>query len=66
MTYTRDSVINLLAALPNSKRKSITPDRGKEFSKHREVTQYLDNIPFYFADSHAHGKEEQMKIQMDY
>lgn len=51
--HVRDSVINLLAPLPKSKRKSITPDRGKEFSKHREVTQHLDKIPFYFADPHA-------------
>lgn len=51
--HVRDSVVHLLAPLLKSKRKSITPDRGKEFSKHREVTQHLDNIPFYFADSHA-------------
>lgn len=31
--HVRDSVIKLLASLPKSKRKSITPDRGKEFSK---------------------------------
>uniref|UniRef100_UPI000D30D23B IS30 family transposase n=1 Tax=Metasolibacillus meyeri TaxID=1071052 RepID=UPI000D30D23B len=49
----RDSVIKLLSALPKNKRKSITPDRGKEFSKHREVTNQLDKIPFYFADPHA-------------
>ena len=51
--HVRDSVINLLAPLPKSKRKSITPDRGKEFSKYREVTQHVDQIPFYFADPHA-------------
>lgn len=51
--HVRDSVVHLLAPLLKSKRKSITPDRGKEFSKHWEVTQHLDNIPFYFADSHA-------------
>lgn len=46
----RDSIIYLLAVLPKSKRKSTTPNRGKEFSNHREVTQYLDKISFYFAD----------------
>lgn len=51
--HVRDSIIQLLAALPKSKRKSMTPDRGKEFSKHQEVTQQLDNMPFYFADPHA-------------
>ncbi|WP_114603114.1 IS30 family transposase, partial [Staphylococcus sp. EZ-P03] len=32
---------------------SITPDRSKEFSKHPEITSELDNIPFYFLDSHS-------------
>ena len=51
--HVRDSIIDLLSAVPKNKRKSITPDRGKEFSKHREVTEQLDSIPFYFADPHA-------------
>ena len=51
--HVRDSIIHLLADLPKNKRKSITPDRGKEFSKHREVTQCLDKIPFYFAGPHS-------------
>ena len=46
-------MINLLAGLPKHKRKSITPDLGKEFSKHREVTKHLNGIPFYFADPHS-------------
>ena len=46
-------MINLLAGLPKRKRKSITPDRGKEFSKHRKVTKHLNGIPFYFADPHS-------------
>ncbi|KXT59135.1 IS30 family transposase [Lactococcus sp. DD01] len=32
--------------------KTITPDRGKEFSKHPEVTEQL-HIPFYFPDAHT-------------
>lgn len=51
--HVRDAVLHLLASLPKNKRKSITPDRGKEFSRHREVTEILDEIPFYFADPHA-------------
>ena len=27
---------------------SITPDRGKEFSKHAEVTEALNGVRFYF------------------
>ncbi|MGX7334230.1 IS30 family transposase, partial [Enterococcus alcedinis] len=64
--HVSDSIIHLLDVLPKNKRKSITPDRGKEFSKHREVTQQLDKIPFYFADPHALGNEEQTKTSMGY
>ena len=28
-------------------------DRGKEFAKHGSVTQVLNGLPFYFADSHT-------------
>ena len=31
---------------------SITPDRGKEFSKHTEVSAALDNVQFYFPQPH--------------
>ena len=33
--------------------KSITPDRGKEFSKHSEITKALNGVPLYFPDPHA-------------
>ncbi|MBQ0139675.1 MAG: IS30 family transposase [Kurthia sp.] len=49
----RDTITELLLSVSKNKRKSITPDRGKEFSKHKEVTEKLDSIPFYFADPHA-------------
>ena len=49
----RDSIIELLSSISKNKRKSITPDRGKEFSKHREVSNHLGSIPFYFADPHS-------------
>lgn len=48
-----DKMIDLLAPLPKEKRKTITPDRGKEFATHASVTKELDGIPFYFSDPHA-------------
>ncbi len=32
--------------------ESITPDRGKEFSKHTKVTEELDEVQFYFPRPH--------------
>ena len=48
-----EKMIALLFALPKKKLKSITPDRGKEFSKHSSVTQALNGLQFYFPDPHA-------------
>lgn len=48
-----DKMISLLSSLPKKKRKTITPDRGKEFSKHALVTKALGGLPFYFPDPHA-------------
>ena len=31
---------------------SVTPDRGKEFAKHQEVTKKLEGLPFYFPLPH--------------
>ncbi len=50
---TAEMMIDLLSALPKKKRKTITPDRGKAFSKHAQVTQALNDLPFYFPDPHA-------------
>lgn len=47
-----DQMVTLLSALPKKKRKTITPDRGKEFSQHALVTESL-HLPFYFPDPHA-------------
>lgn len=38
----------IIHALKGQPLKSITPDRGKEFSKHKEVTDALDKVQFYF------------------
>ncbi len=48
-----DEMISLLSALPEKKRRSITPDRGKEFSRHSSVTTALNGLQFYFPDPHA-------------
>lgn len=47
-----DKMITLLSALPKKKRRTITPDRGKEFSNHTLVMESL-KLPFYFPDPHA-------------
>ena len=48
-----DEMIALLSALSKKKRRTITPDRGKEFSRHASVTKALDGLQFYFPDPHA-------------
>lgn len=52
-TLVADEIIALLSALPKKKRRTITPDRGKEFSKHTSVTKTLNGLQFYFSDPHA-------------
>jgi len=47
-----DKMVELLKQLPSDKVKTITPDRGKEFANHGQVTQET-GIPFYFPDPHA-------------
>ena len=45
--YVNNALIKLLSFLPLC---SITPDRGKEFAKHAEVTRVL-NVDFYFPQA---------------
>lgn len=42
----------MIEALKGQPLESITPDRGKEFSKHAEVTEALDKVQFYFPKPH--------------
>lgn len=49
----RDGMIALLSALPPSMVRSVTPDRGKEFAFHTQVSEALDGLPFYFPAPHA-------------
>lgn len=50
--YVKAKLVELLKRLPEEQRLTITPDRGKEFAQHAEVTKELA-IPFYFPDPHA-------------
>lgn len=47
------AMVELLGALPPEKRKTVTPDRGREFARYQAVEQALTGITFYFADPHA-------------
>ena len=42
----------ILKAVRGHKVRSITPDRGKEFAKHAEITEALDGVKFYFPLPH--------------
>ncbi|MHC1722910.1 MAG: IS30 family transposase [Aminipila sp.] len=44
-----DKMINMLSGQPI---KTITPDRGKEFAQHANITMALGGIPFYFTAPH--------------
>ena len=33
--------------------KSVTPDRGTEFTLYREISKALRGLPFYFADPYC-------------
>lgn len=47
------AMIEELSQLPKEKVRSITPDRGHEFSDHAAVTAAIHQVPFYFADPYA-------------
>lgn len=46
-------MIDLLSAQPAVFLKTLTPDRGMEFGKHRLVTAALGGIQFFFADPYS-------------
>ena len=48
-----NAMIQMFHPLPEEKVRSITPDRGHEFSDHAKVTKALHQVPFYFADPHS-------------
>lgn len=39
-------------ALAGRPLETVTPDRGKEFANHREVSGALGGVPFYFCQPH--------------
>lgn len=48
----RDALLAVIRSLPAGFVKSFTPDRGKEFAKHAEVTA-ATGVEFYFPPPHA-------------
>ena len=49
----KDTIISLFKAVPPDMLKTITSDRGKEFSRHAEITEELNDTQFYFPQPHA-------------
>lgn len=49
----KEKMIDLFHSIEPNQLKSITPDRGKEFAKHGEITDSLNQVRFYFPDPHA-------------
>jgi IS30 family transposase len=47
-----EAMIKMLSTLPPKWVQTITPDRGKEFAAHPEVTTALDGVQFYFPPPH--------------
>ena len=42
----------IIHMLKDSRAKTITPDRGKEFSQHEEISKALNDVQFYFPEPH--------------
>lgn len=47
-----EAMIRMLSSLPSEWVHTITPDRGKEFAGHPEVTEALNGVQFYFPPPH--------------
>ena len=43
----------LLSSLPVDKAKTVTPDRGREFAAHGDVSRALKHVSFFFADPYS-------------
>lgn len=48
-----DKMIFIFSGIPKKRVKTITPDRGKEFAKHKDVTSAINGVQFYFPDPHS-------------
>ncbi len=53
-------IFNMLSQLPYKKRKSITFDNGKEFTKHGLLKNHL-NVRTFFCDKHAPWQKGQVE-----
>ena len=42
----------IIHMLKDGQPKTITPDRGKEFSRHEEISKALNDVQFYFPEPH--------------
>lgn len=42
----------MIACLKDAPCYTITPDRGKEFARHEEISEALNGVPFYFPEPH--------------
>lgn len=52
--YVKEALVKLLSPyVSTNKLRSITPDRGKEFTSHAWVSEQLNQTPFYFANAHS-------------
>lgn len=51
--FVKNGIIELLGSLPKETVRSVTPDRGKEFAHHAEVTAELNDLQFYFPQPHS-------------
>jgi len=52
-TEVTKTILRLVKTVSAEKIKSFTPDRGKEFAKHAEITNTLNGVQFYFPDPHS-------------
>ena len=58
----KNAAIDLLKGEPLN---TITPDRGREFSKHAEISETLDQAAFCFQSQRTPGIVEPTKTRMD-
>lgn len=49
----QNAMVDLLKPFLNVKLRSITPDRGKEFSYHAKTSQLLNGVPFFFPNPYS-------------
>ena len=49
----RDKMLELLSSLPKEARKTVTPDRGREFARYFEVTEKMPEVTFYFPPPYS-------------